>query len=197
MKKIQSANTLSNMPYIPYNIITELALTETESANNIFKILKYNTTDCLNKDNLLFEEKKSMIWTSEPEQQDFNIFLTKKTEDLLTESKTYLKVYQDLIKPINLYKSVVLYNFDMIIKGKIDMIYFNGILCNRLDVLQQLLLENLNGSDIGGQGALIFDTTLSRMCESTLSIGDNQSIIGRSLSMAVPIETIRDGVICD
>ena len=46
-------NNFVSMPYIPYRIVEYLAYNN----ENLWKILKYNTYDCLSKNDLTFEEK--------------------------------------------------------------------------------------------------------------------------------------------
>ena len=43
-------NNFANLPYVPYKIIMTLA----QNNENIFKLLKYGTYDCLSKPNLNF-----------------------------------------------------------------------------------------------------------------------------------------------
>ena len=60
-------NNFLSMPYIPYRIIEYLAYNN----ENIWKILKYNTYDCLSEENLTFEEKMSLIWSHQADQEQF------------------------------------------------------------------------------------------------------------------------------
>ena len=57
-------NDYKSMPYIPYRIIEYLA----NNNENIWKILKYNTYDCLSKEDLTFDEKMKLIWSHEGNQ---------------------------------------------------------------------------------------------------------------------------------
>ena len=64
-------NNFAMLPSVPYNIIMTLA----QNNENIFKMLKYNTYDCLSQPNLTFEEKMEMIYKNQDQQQDYRIFL--------------------------------------------------------------------------------------------------------------------------
>lgn len=184
-----AVNIFSAMPYIPYNIIEHLV--QSPDAEDIFKILKYPHINCLDNPNLKPEEKMDMIWTDDPEQHKYNIFLTKKVQTIETGDYTMLKVYKPLLQPVDSVDAFGIYTIDMIIRGKIDMIYYKNILCPRLDTLETLLLENLNGIDVNGAGLLQFNSKLSRYSNSSLSIGDNQTVIGTSLSLVNKISNMK------
>ena len=64
-------NNYKFMPYIPYRIIEYLAYNN----ENLWKILKYNTYDCLSNDDLTFEEKMQLVWSYQSNQEDYRIFL--------------------------------------------------------------------------------------------------------------------------
>ena len=59
-------NSLSRLPSIGYNILVYLA--REPSAENIWKMLKYNDYDCLSKPNLTFSEKMELIWKNGPQE---------------------------------------------------------------------------------------------------------------------------------
>lgn len=48
-------NSLSALPYIPYNILVYLA--RQEAAEDLWKLLKYNSYDALSKPNLTFDHQ--------------------------------------------------------------------------------------------------------------------------------------------
>ena len=55
-------NSMSSLPYIPYNILIYLA--RQDSAEDIWKMLKYNSYDALSKPNLTFNEKQAQTHSS-------------------------------------------------------------------------------------------------------------------------------------
>ena len=55
------------------------------------------------------------------------------------------------------------------------------MLCERTDLIENLLIDALNGTDIGGTQMMMFDRELSRTCKSLLSINNSKSFYGRSL----------------
>lgn len=73
-------NSMSSLPYIPYNILIYLA--RQDSAEDIWKMLKYNSYDALSKPNLTFNEKLELIWKSGP-QEKYGVFFTNLVEDFV------------------------------------------------------------------------------------------------------------------
>ena len=61
-------NKFTGLPFIPYRIVE--ALTENE---NLFKLLKYNSYDCLSAENLTLDETLAMVWKDQPNMEDYNI----------------------------------------------------------------------------------------------------------------------------
>ena len=83
-------NSLSALPYIPYNILVYLA--RQDAAEDLWKLLKYNSYDALSKPNLTFDQKLELIWRNGP-QEKFGVFFTPLVEDAICESKCVLKIY--------------------------------------------------------------------------------------------------------
>lgn len=176
-------NKYKIMPYIPYNIIEYLA----KNNENLWKILKYNTYDCLYEEDLTFEEKMNLIWSHQGDQENYNIFLTALVENSIPVEKTIIKLYKDFTVPTNHINGIALYEFDILYGGKISMIDYNGYPCNRGDVVEAEILATLNGVDVGGVGVLQFNHKKSSMSKSANNIGDNKSFTGTGLVMVVDI----------
>jgi len=182
MSELLSFNKFSSMPYIPYKVIAFLI--SNENAENIFKILKYPTYDCLKEQNLTMKEKKEMIWKGQDQMQDYNIFLTNVEENMLDESKTLLKLFRYDSLPVNRMISVVCYEFDILFGTKSSIIDYNGIPCNRGDVLEAEILKVINGEELSGVGYFQYNYELSRLCRSRANIGNNSTFTGCSFVLA-------------
>lgn len=176
-------NKYKTMPLIPYRIVEYLALYN----ENIWKILKYDGYDCLSQDNLTFDEKLQLIWKREGNQQDYNIFFTQLVENMIIDSTTILKIYKALTTPRNTLTGVAAYEFDILYGGKISLIEYEGVPCNRGDVMETELLKTLNGADVGGVGELQFNVQLSTSSRSTLNLGNNKTFTGTSLILGVQL----------
>lgn len=186
-------NNYRLMPRVPYMIIDRLAEDQSEIANNLWKALKYSTTDCLNKANLTKEEKMKMVWTPESEnssqQNLFSVFLKPLISSSLddAEQQIQLRIYRYITKPSTLIESVMAYQFDIITQETTSMIYENGFLVERTDYIESCLLDLLNGADIHiGSSFFSFDARmLSGAINSTLSINNSKSMYGRSIRLAL------------
>lgn len=187
-------NTYQTMPTIPYNILKKLALDE--KAENVWKILKYPTYDCLSKENLSLEEKLSMICIDENNQFDFNVFLSPLNEDMISDEKTILKVYKsrtELDYKGRAFYGIGIYRFDILFGGKMSVIEYNQAPCNRGDVLEMEILRCLNGAEIeGGIGYLEFNSKLSQSCMSAMTLGNHTTFLGTSLQMALKLYTLEN-----
>ena len=82
-------NDFSEMPYIPYKIITALLNEESQIAENFWKLLKYADVDALDKDNLTYDEKVALIWRGDSIEQNFT------SESNKESTREY--VYQQLL----------------------------------------------------------------------------------------------------
>lgn len=187
-----SYNKFEFMPYIPYRIIEYLA----ENNENLWKILKYNTYDCLYKDNLTFEEKMKLIWSHESDQENYHIFFTALVENMIPTEQTMVQLYKYYTVPKTPINSIALYEFDILYGGKISLIDYNGYPCNRGDVCEAEILSTLNGVEVGGVGRLEFNTKKSSMSKSGTNIGDNKNFTGTSLIMAIDISDVGDDSSC-
>lgn len=174
------------MPYIPYKIVEYLATNN----ENLWKILKYNDYECLSKPNLTFEEKIAMIWNREGNQQDFSIFFSQLVENMIPDSKSILKIFKVLTTPRDTIRAVGSYEFDILYGGKIALVEYNGIPCNRGDVVEAEILKTLNGADVGGVGMLQFNTKLSTASRSSLNLGNSKTFTGTSLVLSVELSDL-------
>lgn len=181
-------NKYEFMPFIPYRVIEHLAVHN----DNLWKILKYNDYDCLSKPDLTFEEKLALIWNQEGNQEDYNVFFSQLIENMIPESKTILKLYKILTTPKDTIRGVSSYEFDILYGGKIALVKYNGIPCNRGDVVEAELLKTLNGADVGGVGMLQFNTKLSSASRSSLNLGNSKTFTGTSLILNVEMSDVGD-----
>ena len=185
-------NQFSSLPSIPYLIIEKLMENE-----NIWKILKYPTYDCLSENNLTLDEKSNMIWKNKEKQTDYNVFLTPLVEDMIYDSTTILKCYRYYNVPTNHLNAVVTYEMDILYGGKISLIEYNGIPCNRSDVMEMEIMKTLNGADVGGIGYFQFNRELSSFCQSRMVLGNDKTFTGTSIIMGTNLSNINGGNCCD
>ncbi len=185
-----SFNKFTSLPFVPYRIVVKL----TEN-DNFFKLLKYNTYDALSMPNLTEDEKLELICKDFDDMHNFNIFLTNIEPNELVSSKTILKLYRYDTLPDNYVISTISYKFDILYGTKNALVDYQGVPCPRVDVMEMELMKTLNGADVAGVGKLQFNHDLSRLCRSTLNIGNNYTFTGTSIVMATQLsDTGGDGV---
>lgn len=193
-------NDFSNQEEIPYKILSYLLESKSNVVENFWKCLKHPSIDCLDRDNLTLDEKKSMIWKGEPKQDDYQIFLKPLIGDSLptAQSQTQLRIFRYGTVPINQYTSTILIELDVITNESSSMIYNeNGFICERTDKLEGYLLSLLNGRDIGvGSDVFRFDRTLSRTCQSLMNISNSKSFYGRTIILGLQYTCPTTGGTC-
>lgn len=182
-----SYNRYDSMPYIPYRVLEYLAYNN----ENIWKILKYDDYEALNHDPLTFEEKIQLIWKT-GRQENYRVFVSYLVEDLMTDSTTILKLFKYNTVPQNNIAAYATYEFNILYGGKIAMVNYNGIPCNRGDVVEREILKTLNGVEVGGVGTLQFNVQVSPIVRSSLNIGNNKTFEGTTLYMGVLLNGIGD-----
>lgn len=179
-------NDMYNLPNLPYEIIKYLALSETEEAQNIWKMLAYNDYEALLKPNLTFSQKMDLVWRS-GRQEDYGVFLTNLVEDAIPESKCVLKVYSYISNPVNIYLSAMTYAFDFLYGGKMSMVLYNNIPVNRGDLFVKCLLSVLNGVNIGGIGVFALDDDLSAYCGTKTVLANQKTFTGVQVFLATQV----------
>ena len=179
-------NKFTTLPYIPYNIILELTKND-----NIFKILKYSDYDCLSKPNLSLNDKIKMIWKNQDNQEDYNIFLSRTMENMILEAKTILRIYKYDDIPVDCVKGLVTYEIDILYGDKIAMIDYNGVPCNRGDVLQTEILQTLNGCYVNGLiSELQYNRQMSRTSKGMTGLNMQNKYLGQSMILVGQISNL-------
>lgn len=175
-------NSMSALPFIPYNILTYLA----KNDEIIWKLLKYNSYDALSKPNLTFKEKMNLIWKTGP-QEKYSIFLTNLIEDTMAESKCIVKIYDYYIHAKEQNLSTAVYAFDCLYGGQMSLVEYNGIPVSRGDLFINRILKVLNGALVGGVGRLVFLDDMSRYDLARSMIGNSKTFTGVQLFMSVMV----------
>ena len=182
------------MTRIPYKIIETLALSGSLIAENLWKLLKYTSTDTLSQPNLTFEEKMALVWTPDKmtpmvTQANFNVFLKPLVANSLNTdySQTQLRIFRYKTTARSQYESVMLYEFDVIVNEATCMVYNeNYEMVEKTDLMEAYLIELLNMLDLGvGVNFLRFDRMQGGQCESLLNINNAKSLYGRSFLLAL------------
>ena len=192
-------NDFSEMPYIPYKMLEALLTEESQVAQDFWKLLKYADVDALDKDNLTYDEKVELIWRGESLEQNYNVFLKPLIGSSLdtAEAQTQLRIFRFTSMPVNQFEAILTIEADFITNEKTALVYQNGMLCERTDLMESMFLNIFNGRDIGvGSGFVTFNREFSRSCNSQLNIGNSKSFYGRSLVLAINFASGESGGLC-
>ena len=192
-------NNYKEMPQLPYKVIATLLTEESQSAEDFWKLLKYADVEALSKPNLTYEEKVALIWRGDSIEQNYNVFLKPLVGSSMddAEAQTQLRVFRYTTQPVTRFEAVMTIEADFITNGKTCLVYQDGLLCERTDLMESLFLDVMNGRDIEiGSGVVMFDRELSRSCNSQLNIGNSKSFYGRSLVMALEFISGESGGLC-
>lgn len=181
-------NDFKNQPLIPYKILEALLTNTSESANRLFKLLKYNDIDCLSKPNLTLREKKSLIWRGQDIEQNYNIFVKPLIGSSLvdSESQSQMRIYRYSTYPTNKIEATISIQMIFLTNEKSSLVEVDGILCERTDVMESEFLNIINGRDISiGSGYITFDREVIRSSTSQINVSNSRSVYGRSLLIAL------------
>lgn len=192
-------NSYKEMPQLPYKVIAALLTEESQIAEDFWKLLKYTDVDALDKDNLTYDEKVALIWTGDSVEQKYNVFLKPLIGSSMddAEAQTQLRVFRFTTMPTNRFEAIITIEADFITNEKTALVYQNGLLCERTDLMESMFLDIMNGRDIDiGSGFVTFDRELSRSCNSQLNIGNSKSFYGRSLVLALQFISGESGGLC-
>lgn len=195
----QAYTSFKEVPQFPYKIIEVFLTSNEEMVEKFWKLLKYVDVDALEKPNLTYEEKINMIWNGDSVEQKYNIFLKPLIGSSLdtAEAQTQLRLYRYTISPNTRLEAVIAFEADFITNEKTCLVYQDGILCERTDLMETMFLDIINGRDIGiGNGVLTFNREMSRSCSSQLNIGNSKTFFGRSLVFALDFVDGQTGGLC-
>ena len=192
-------NSYKEMPQLPYKVIAALLTEESQIAEDFWKLLKYTDVNALEKDNLTYDEKVALIWTGDSVEQKYNVFLKPLIGSSMddAEAQTQLRIFRYTTMPSNRFEAIITIEADFITNEKTALVYQDGLLCERADLMEAMFLDIMNGRDIEiGSGMLTFDRELSRSCNSQLNIGNSKSFYGRSLILALQFISGESGGLC-
>lgn len=174
-------NRLVNLDNIEFRIVDFLAKSENKYAQNIFKILKYDTEDCLYQNNLSYEEKMALLYKNNGEASSERIYLSPYIDDAYVLQSSHLHIYVYSVFPLNHLESTVNIGVETIVHNKIANIYGDASLYSsgtnpselgpdgqpiiiyksRASELLKCVLASLNGYFVAGVGTLQFNSKLT------------------------------------
>ena len=176
-------NSYSGIEMMPYKIITYLV----ENNQDVFKLLKYNTSDALSKDDLTCEEKAALIYNGQADSTLYNIFTQPITDDAFVEMIAQFRVFPVFIDPVDHIKGIVTFAFEILSHNKINTLdnYSTRILW-----MLQSTIQTLNGKNIDGLGDFFFNRNASSRDFAKLDLYNTKNYFGYTLYMSTWIGNI-------
>lgn len=158
---------------------------------DIWKLLKYDTQDALEKPNLTREEKAKLIYpgASGGDMDDYRVFRTPYLDDLTTNQQAQLRVYLESITPDTRLYGTVDVNIEVICH--IKMIELNDYQ-NRAESIVWQVIKTLNGADVGGIGKLFFDRSGSFYDLIKMNRYNNRNFYGYTITMSTKMGNIAE-----
>ena len=158
---------------------------------DIWKLLKYDTQDALEKPNLTREEKAKLIYpgASGGDMDDYRVFRTPYLDDLTTNQQAQLRVYLESITPDTRLYGTVDVNIEVICHVK--MIELNDYQ-NRAESIVWQVIKTLNGADVGGIGKLFFDRSGSFYDLIKMNRYNNRNFYGYTITMSTKMGNITE-----
>lgn len=194
---INDNNKHKALRYISNNIVEKLV----NDNEIIWKLLKYQDPDALNKENLTTQEKRDLIYKGWhyrdnelvlDEMNDKAVFRQPWIDDADIKQSTMLRIYLSSLLPNNKDITVALYTFEIVCHNKSIPIISNlgdednevSVNSeNRLELLTQQILETFNGAKIGSAGKMFFDMSGNYMTKATMGVYNNRNYFGMKLIM--------------
>lgn len=115
-------NRFTNLDNIEWNIIWHLVNSETKFADMIWKILKYDTEDCLLRESVSRQDRLKLLYTTNGDATVARVFMTPFVDDSWDIQSSHLHVYVDTVTPKNHLTSAVNVCFETIVHNKISNI---------------------------------------------------------------------------
>lgn len=158
---------------------------------DIWKLLKYDTQDALEKPNLTREEKAKLIYpgASGGDMDDYRVFRTPYLDDLTTNQQAQLRVYLESITPDTRLYGTVDVNIEVICHVK--MIELNDYQ-NRAESIVWQVIKTLNGADVGGIGKLFFDRNGSFYDLIKMNRYNNRNFYGYTITMSTKMGNVSE-----
>lgn len=160
MTRSMNFNTFKNISKVPYTIVMDYLFYN----ENIWKLLYYITDEDgnpisrpLERPNLTSKQKRSLIYNGIDDANKYRVFLSNvPLSEETTGQVQQIRIFRDRVLPKDAFMSNATWTIELPCHNAISTIIVDNIIVNRVDLLQEEILETLNGKEIGGIGTLMF-----------------------------------------
>ena len=212
--EFNAVNRLQNLDGIEWKIVDHLIHSQNKHADNIWKILKYDSDIyALSKESVKETERRKLVCTNNGEPTTKRLFIQPFVDDAWSEQCSSVYVYVDEVRPTDQTRANVIVTVEAIVHAKTSVIAGDGdqltnpqanpndsdeqgnivvTMKNRATVLLKSIVAELNGLFLDGIGYLIIDPTLDKKTGAVLSLWNNRSYYGYSIKFAVKMSGFSD-----
>lgn len=209
-------NRYTNLDNIEWKIIDYLVKSKSKYANYLWKILKYDTEDCLTKADLTEKEKWALVYKNNGESTQYRVFMTPFTDDAWEQQSSHLHIYVYGINPMSHITGKVHVCFECIIHNKISNIYGDASEYNpntnpvelddngnpvieyksRATEMLKDIIAALNGEMINAIGVLQFNEDLSPYDTAKAALWNRKNFFGYRIIMTSLISGVSENSEC-
>lgn len=172
-------NKFEQLPQLSYNIISYVL----NNNENLWKLLKYEESDALDKSNLTYDNKIALIYNGDVENlTDYRVFMDSFNDDAFDKTCSLFRVFPINIIPENRLIGNIDIGIQVMCHNKINQL--NNYQTRIITMLQEVI-QTLNGKDIGvGLGKIFFDREGNRSNMARLELF-NKHFVGYTLIMSI------------
>lgn len=160
MTRSLNFNTFKNISKVPYTVVMDYLFYN----ENIWKLIYYTVDEDgkpiarpLERPSLTSKQKRSLIYNGIDDVNKYRIFLSNvPISEEVTGQVQQIRIYRDRVLPKDAFMSNATWTIELPCHNAISTIIVDNIIVNRVDLLQEEILETLNGKEIGGIGTLMF-----------------------------------------
>lgn len=153
-------NTFKNISKVPYTIVMDYLFYNEDIWKLLYYIVDEDGTPIsrpLERPNLTSQQKRSLIYNGIDDVNKYRVFLSNvPLSEETTGQVQQIRIYRDRVLPKDAFMSNATWTIELPCHNAISTIIVDNIIVNRVDLLQEEILETLNGKDIGGIGTLMF-----------------------------------------
>ncbi len=209
-----AVNRLQNLDGIEWKIIDHLIHSHDKHAENIWKILAYDSDIyALSKDSIGEAERRKLVCTNNGEPTGKRLFLQPFVDDAWSEQCSSVYVYVDEVIPTDQTRANVIVTVEAIVHAKTSVIAGDGdkitnpdanpndsdeqgnivvTMKNRGTVLLKSIVAELNGLFLDGIGYLLIDPVLDKKTGAVLNLWNRRSYYGYTVRFAVKMSGVSD-----
>jgi len=132
------------------NILTNIAIKIVDNLD-LMRCLKFNTTNALSQS--ITESERYELINQDGDISNTRVFFQPFNNLTITEARSELRIYHASFKPESIYLTNIHIGFDIVVHNDLWRLDDGK---RRPTTIIKLLLESLNGQDVGGIGLLTF-----------------------------------------